>query len=86
MKGSAGGHNGVRSLIDALGTDGLRRVKVGIGRPGAPGETAGMSSTTCCRRSSPTSASDRGGLRTATDLALELPPVERGARASPHSS
>jgi peptidyl-tRNA hydrolase, PTH1 family len=38
MKGSAGGHNGVQSLIDALGTSAWRRVKIGIGRPGAPGE------------------------------------------------
>ena len=38
MKGSAGGHNGVRSLIESLGTTDLRRVKIGIGRPGAPGE------------------------------------------------
>jgi PTH1 family peptidyl-tRNA hydrolase len=38
MRGSAGGHNGVRSLIEALGTEELRRVKVGIGRPAAPGE------------------------------------------------
>ena len=38
MKGSAGGHRGVRSVIDALGTDALRRVKVGIGRPAPPGE------------------------------------------------
>jgi PTH1 family peptidyl-tRNA hydrolase len=38
LKGSAGGHNGVRSLIEALGTDAIRRVKVGIGRPGRPGE------------------------------------------------
>jgi len=38
MKGSAGGHNGVRSLIEALGTAEFRRVKVGIGRPGTPGE------------------------------------------------
>jgi len=36
MKGSAGGHNGVRSLIAALGTDEIRRVKVGIGRPVPP--------------------------------------------------
>ena len=36
MKGSAGGHNGVRSLIDALGTDAVRRVKIGIGRPEPP--------------------------------------------------
>jgi len=32
MKGSAGGHNGVRSVIEALGTDAVRRVKVGTGR------------------------------------------------------
>ena len=38
LKGSAGGHNGVRSLIAAFGTDELRRVKIGIGRPGRPGE------------------------------------------------
>ena len=37
MKGSAGGHNGMRSLISTLGTDQLRRVKVGIGRPASPG-------------------------------------------------
>jgi peptidyl-tRNA hydrolase len=28
----------VRSLIAAFGTDELRRVKIGIGRPGQPGE------------------------------------------------
>jgi len=33
MKGSAGGHNGVRSVIEALGTQEIRRVKVGVGRP-----------------------------------------------------
>ncbi|MGH7301071.1 MAG: aminoacyl-tRNA hydrolase [Candidatus Rokuibacteriota bacterium] len=38
LKGSAGGHNGVRSLIEAFGTDVLRRVKIGVGRPGRPGE------------------------------------------------
>jgi len=38
LKGSAGGHNGVRSLIEAFATDELRRVKIGIGRPGRPGE------------------------------------------------
>ena len=37
VKGSAGGHNGMRSLIGTLGTDQLRRVKVGIGRPASPG-------------------------------------------------
>jgi PTH1 family peptidyl-tRNA hydrolase len=33
MKGSHGGHNGVRSVIEALGTSDIRRVKLGIGRP-----------------------------------------------------
>lgn len=33
MKGGHGGHNGVRSVLDALGTEAIRRVKVGIGRP-----------------------------------------------------
>jgi PTH1 family peptidyl-tRNA hydrolase len=35
IKGSAGGHNGVRSVIEALGTSDIRRVKIGIGRPGS---------------------------------------------------
>jgi PTH1 family peptidyl-tRNA hydrolase len=33
MKGGHGGHNGVRSVIAALGTPEIRRVKVGVGRP-----------------------------------------------------
>lgn len=33
LKGSHGGHNGVRSVIEALGTSEIRRVKIGIGRP-----------------------------------------------------
>jgi PTH1 family peptidyl-tRNA hydrolase len=33
MKGSHGGHNGMRSVIETLGTSDIRRVKVGIGRP-----------------------------------------------------
>lgn len=33
LKGSHGGHRGVESIIESLGTQGLRRVKVGIGRP-----------------------------------------------------
>lgn len=35
MRGSHGGHNGVRSVIEILGTSDIRRVKVGIGRPPA---------------------------------------------------
>lgn len=33
LKGRAGGHNGVRSILETLGTDAIRRVKIGIGRP-----------------------------------------------------
>lgn len=33
LKGSAGGHNGIKSLIQELGTQEFARVKVGIGRP-----------------------------------------------------
>lgn len=35
LKGSAGGHNGVKSLIAHLHTEEIKRIKVGIGRPPA---------------------------------------------------
>lgn len=36
-RGGAGGHNGVQSVIEALGTEDFLRLKIGIGRP-APGQ------------------------------------------------
>jgi len=33
LGGSDGGHNGLRSLIDALGTDAFPRLRIGIGEP-----------------------------------------------------
>ncbi|WP_184665343.1 aminoacyl-tRNA hydrolase [Texcoconibacillus texcoconensis] len=33
QKGGHGGHNGIRSLIDQLGTNEFKRIRVGIGRP-----------------------------------------------------
>ncbi len=36
QKGSAGGHNGIKSTIAHLGTDQFKRVRVGIGRPDGP--------------------------------------------------
>ena len=35
-KGSAGGHNGLKSIISALGSEGFPRVKVGVGAPPHP--------------------------------------------------
>ena len=32
VRGSAGGHNGLRSIIDRLGTDQFARLRVGVGR------------------------------------------------------
>ncbi len=34
IRGSAGGHRGVASILDAFQTDIFRRVKIGVGRPG----------------------------------------------------
>ncbi|WP_280772225.1 aminoacyl-tRNA hydrolase [Salipaludibacillus daqingensis] len=33
QKGSHGGHNGIRSIIQHLGTDQFNRIRIGIGRP-----------------------------------------------------
>jgi len=33
LRGGHGGHQGIKSIIDALGDDGFIRLKVGIGRP-----------------------------------------------------
>ena len=35
-KGSAGGHNGLKSIIAALGTENFPRVKIGVGAPPHP--------------------------------------------------
>lgn len=39
-KGSAGGHNGIKSLIEHTGTDSFPRLKIGIGE-GSPGNLTG---------------------------------------------
>ena len=36
QKGSAGGHNGLKSMIQCLGTDAFPRVKIGVGAPPHP--------------------------------------------------
>lgn len=35
--GGAGGHNGIKSLVESLGTNNFFRLKIGIGRPGQGG-------------------------------------------------
>ena len=40
--GSTAGHNGVRSVMNALGTDQFVRFRVGVGKPGGTGSTAGI--------------------------------------------
>ena len=35
VRGSAGGHNGIKSIIEALGTEEFPRMRIGIGRPSA---------------------------------------------------
>ena len=35
-KGSAGGHNGLKSIIDRLGTDVFPRIRIGVGAPPHP--------------------------------------------------
>ena len=40
MRGSDGGHRGVRSVFEVFGTDSIARVKVGVGRPGRSSEVA----------------------------------------------
>lgn len=39
-KGGSGGHNGIKSIIQLLGTEEFPRLKIGIGRPPADWETA----------------------------------------------
>jgi PTH1 family peptidyl-tRNA hydrolase len=40
-KGGHGGHNGLRSLIDAFGTNDFPRLRIGIGRPGTSTDVTG---------------------------------------------
>lgn len=37
-KGSAGGHNGLKSIISHLGTDGFPRIRIGVGAPASGGQ------------------------------------------------
>ena len=39
--GGHGGHNGIRSIIDSLGSKEFQRVKLGVGRPDGGGDVSG---------------------------------------------
>jgi peptidyl-tRNA hydrolase, PTH1 family len=39
-KGGDGGHKGIRSIIDAVGSDEFVRLRLGIGRPGQKGDVS----------------------------------------------
>jgi peptidyl-tRNA hydrolase, PTH1 family len=36
-RGSAGGHNGLKSIIATIGTDEFARIRLGVGKPESPG-------------------------------------------------
>ena len=38
VRGGHGGHKGIRSIVEALGSDNFVRFKIGIGRPARPGQ------------------------------------------------
>jgi peptidyl-tRNA hydrolase, PTH1 family len=38
LSGGDGGHNGLRSLIDSLGTEAFPRLRIGVGEPSGPAE------------------------------------------------
>jgi PTH1 family peptidyl-tRNA hydrolase len=40
--GGAGGHNGIKSIVDCIGTPSFYRLKIGIGRPGMGGVHPGF--------------------------------------------
>lgn len=38
LSGSDGGHNGLRSLVESLGTEAFPRLRIGVGEPSGPAE------------------------------------------------
>ncbi|HEX5136295.1 MAG TPA: aminoacyl-tRNA hydrolase [Planctomycetota bacterium] len=62
LSGSDGGHNGLRSLIDALGTEGFPRLRIGIGEPPGRAEEHVLS---------PFPPAEREAVRAAVDRAAD---------------
>lgn len=69
LRGRHGGHRGMESILTTLGTQEIRRVKIGVGRPGSRGEIVDWVLT-------PFSAEERDALpaviERAADAALAL--------------
>lgn len=63
-KGSAGGHNGIKSIIQHLSTQEFKRIKIGIDRP-LPGRSVSDYVL------QPFAASDRDSIQRAVELAAE---------------
>ncbi len=61
--GSDGGHKGLRSVIEHVGTAGFKRIRIGIGRPAEGGSVIGHVLGG--------SAADEQALAAATDIAVE---------------
>jgi len=72
-RGGAGGHNGIRSLIQHLGTRDFARVKIGIGHPGRKNEGRGIPvERYVLTRFAPRELVELDSLFSLTDQAIEL--------------
>jgi len=82
MKGSAGGHNGVASVIAHLGTPDFPRLKIGIGRPASKADVVDWVLTRCegADRETFNGAVGRAAeaLRSALDTGLDRAMTELG--------
>ena len=65
LGGGEGGHNGLRSVANALGTKDFQRIRIGIGRPPGPQGPGGVRAGEFHRHRTPRSADDlrAGGRR-----------------------
>ena len=63
LKGGHGGHNGLRSIIEALGTQDFPRIRIGVGRPPEGWEATGHLLSEVPRASARASRRGRPGRR-----------------------
>ena len=70
-RGSHGGHNGMRSIVGATGSQEFPRIRIGIGRPKVDGEPTWEPEHVADWVLSPPGPSDRAALEAAADRAAE---------------